>query len=104
MHARAAALDERTRIAREIHDVLAHSLGALGVQLELAEVLLAEKSDVDAALAGGRRAGRGAQRRRRAAPRRPPAGENPGGAHRRASAGSPDRGGLRVARRGSDGA
>lgn len=39
-HARAAALDERNRIAREIHDVLAHSLGALGVQLELAEALL----------------------------------------------------------------
>ncbi|MEV6908838.1 histidine kinase [Amycolatopsis sp. NPDC051071] len=49
-HARAAALDERTRIAREIHDVLAHSLGALGVHLELAEALLAEKSDVDGAL------------------------------------------------------
>ncbi len=49
-HARAAALDERTRIARELHDVLAHSLGALGVQLELAEALLAEKSDVDGAL------------------------------------------------------
>ncbi|WP_181777541.1 sensor histidine kinase [Amycolatopsis pittospori] len=49
-HARAAALDERTRIAREIHDVLAHSLGALGVHLEIAEALLAEKSDVDGTL------------------------------------------------------
>ncbi|GLZ33163.1 two-component sensor histidine kinase [Lentzea sp. NBRC 105346] len=47
--ARAAALDERTRIAREIHDVLAHSLGALTVQLELAEALLTERSDVDGA-------------------------------------------------------
>jgi signal transduction histidine kinase len=37
---RAAALDERTRIAREIHDVLAHSLGALAVQLDVAEALL----------------------------------------------------------------
>ncbi len=44
-HARAAALDERTRIAREIHDVLAHSLGALGVQLEVAEAQL-DKGDV----------------------------------------------------------
>ncbi|WP_158884605.1 sensor histidine kinase [Amycolatopsis anabasis] len=57
-HARAAALDERTRIAREIHDVLAHSLGALGIQLELAEALLAEKSDVDGALATVRRSRR----------------------------------------------
>ena len=30
---RTAALDERNRIAREIHDVLAHSLGSLGVQI-----------------------------------------------------------------------
>ncbi|MEU0531037.1 sensor histidine kinase [Amycolatopsis tolypomycina] len=54
-HARAAALDERTRIARELHDVLAHSLGALRVQLELAEALLAERSDVDGALRSVRR-------------------------------------------------
>jgi signal transduction histidine kinase len=47
---RAAALDERTRIAREIHDVLAHALGGLAVQLEAAELLLAERGDVDAAL------------------------------------------------------
>lgn len=57
-HARAAALDERTRIAREIHDVLAHSLGALGVQLELAEALLEERSDVDGALKSVRRSRR----------------------------------------------
>ncbi|MEQ4723551.1 histidine kinase [Nonomuraea sp. B19D2] len=49
--ARAAALDERTRIAREIHDVLAHSLGALGVQLELAQAVLEERRDVPDALA-----------------------------------------------------
>ncbi|MCR6490463.1 histidine kinase [Amycolatopsis sp. OK19-0408] len=42
---RAAALDERTRIAREIHDVLANSLGALVVQLELAEAMLEQKDD-----------------------------------------------------------
>jgi signal transduction histidine kinase len=33
-HARAAALAERTRIARDVHDVLAHSLSALAVQLQ----------------------------------------------------------------------
>jgi signal transduction histidine kinase len=38
--AHAAALAERTRIAREIHDVLAHSLAALSVQLEAADALL----------------------------------------------------------------
>ncbi|HEY3502933.1 MAG TPA: sensor histidine kinase [Actinocatenispora sp.] len=39
--ARSAALAERTRLAREIHDVLAHSLAALAVQLEAADALLA---------------------------------------------------------------
>ncbi|MEU1627665.1 histidine kinase [Streptomyces sp. NPDC020096] len=39
--AHAAALAERTRIAREIHDILAHSLGALAMQLEAAQALLA---------------------------------------------------------------
>jgi signal transduction histidine kinase len=47
---RAAALDERTRLAREIHDVLAHALGGLTVQLEAAELLLSERGDVDGAL------------------------------------------------------
>jgi signal transduction histidine kinase len=48
---RAAALEERTRIAREIHDVLAHALGGLTVQLEATELLLAERGDVEGALA-----------------------------------------------------
>jgi signal transduction histidine kinase len=56
--ARAAALDERARIARELHDVLAHSLGALGVQLEVAEAQLTERGDVDGAAARIRRARR----------------------------------------------
>jgi signal transduction histidine kinase len=38
--AKSAALAERARIAREIHDVLAHSLSALTVQLETADALL----------------------------------------------------------------
>ncbi len=37
---RAAALAERNRVGREVHDVLAHSLGALSVQLEAADALL----------------------------------------------------------------
>ena len=37
---RAAALAERNRLGREIHDVLAHSLGALSVQLDAADALL----------------------------------------------------------------
>jgi signal transduction histidine kinase len=43
-------LDERTRIAREIHDVLAHSLGALGIQLQAARALLADQGDTGRAL------------------------------------------------------
>ncbi len=53
--ARALALDERARIARELHDVLAHSLGALGVQLDVAEALLTERGDVAGAVARIRR-------------------------------------------------
>ena len=43
--AHAAALAERSRIAREIHDVLAHSLSALTVQLEAADALLTSGTD-----------------------------------------------------------
>ena len=44
-----AVLDERTRIAREIHDVLAHSLGALGIQIQAARALLTDHQDVERA-------------------------------------------------------
>jgi signal transduction histidine kinase len=44
-HTRAAALDERNRIGREVHDVLAHCLGALSVQLEAADALLETHGD-----------------------------------------------------------
>jgi signal transduction histidine kinase len=54
--ARAAALDERARIAREIHDILAHALAALTIQLETADALL-EGGRVDQARASVRRAG-----------------------------------------------
>lgn len=47
---RAAALDDRTRIAREMQDAVANSLTALTVQLEVAEGLLAHKRDIAAAL------------------------------------------------------
>ncbi|MDG6101591.1 sensor histidine kinase [Dactylosporangium aurantiacum] len=45
-----AALDERARLAREIHDVLAHSLSALSVQLETAAALLEKDRAADAAV------------------------------------------------------
>jgi signal transduction histidine kinase len=40
---RNAVLAERARIAREIHDVLAHSLGALNIQIQTARSLLAHQ-------------------------------------------------------------
>jgi signal transduction histidine kinase len=43
---RADRLDERTRIAREIHDVLAHSLGALGIQIQAARSVLTDRGDI----------------------------------------------------------
>ena len=47
---RSATLDERNRIAREIHDLLAHSLGALGVQIEAAQAVLTDLRDIDRAV------------------------------------------------------
>ncbi len=42
---RAAALAERNRLGREIHDVLAHSLGALAVQLDATDAVLETGKD-----------------------------------------------------------
>ena len=47
----AAALAERARLAREIHDVLAHSLAAVSVNLQAAEGLLASLPDESPELA-----------------------------------------------------
>ncbi|MCX3061645.1 sensor histidine kinase [Streptomyces beihaiensis] len=44
--ARAAVLTERGRIARDVHDVLAHSLAGINMQLELADALL-DTGDLD---------------------------------------------------------
>lgn len=41
---RAAALDERAHLARELHDVLAHTLSALSIHLEGARMLAAQRS------------------------------------------------------------
>lgn len=49
--AREAALVERGRIAREIHDVLGHSLSAIALQLDLAEALRESGRDEEAAAA-----------------------------------------------------
>jgi signal transduction histidine kinase len=46
---RADLLDERARIAREIHDVLAHSIGALGIQIQTARAVLTDHQDIDRA-------------------------------------------------------
>lgn len=47
---RANVLDERARIAREIHDVLAHSLGALGIQIQAAKAVLTDNGDISQAI------------------------------------------------------
>jgi signal transduction histidine kinase len=57
-HIRAQVLDERARIAREIHDILAHTLGGLVVQLDAADALLSDGDDPQ----GGRRLVDGARR------------------------------------------
>jgi signal transduction histidine kinase len=53
-----AALNERARIAREIHDVLAHTLAALAVQLEGARLMLQRRDGDPEALASVERAHR----------------------------------------------
>lgn len=49
--AREAALLERGRIAREIHDVLGHSLSGIALQLDMADALRANGSDEEATAA-----------------------------------------------------
>jgi signal transduction histidine kinase len=44
---RSARLEESTRIARDIHDVLAHTLAGLVIQLEATDALLAQGSDAE---------------------------------------------------------
>jgi len=53
-----AALAERARIAREIHDVLAHTLSSLAVQLEGTRMLLEQRPGDPAAVAAVERAHR----------------------------------------------
>jgi signal transduction histidine kinase len=53
---RAARLEEATRIARDIHDVLAHALAGLAIQLEATASLIEQGADREATLARVRRA------------------------------------------------
>ncbi|MFZ0379358.1 MAG: sensor histidine kinase [Solirubrobacteraceae bacterium] len=55
-HVRAARLEESARIAREIHDVLAHALAGLTIQLEATSALLEQGADREAILARVQRA------------------------------------------------
>ncbi|HYS41352.1 MAG TPA: histidine kinase [Pseudonocardiaceae bacterium] len=57
-HAKAAALAERARIAREVHDVLAHSLSALSLNLQGARLMLAKEGASEQAQEQVRRAQR----------------------------------------------
>jgi signal transduction histidine kinase len=56
-----AKVEERARLAREIHDVLAHTLSALAVQLESARLLLEQRPGDPAAIRAVDRAHRLAQ-------------------------------------------
>jgi len=49
-HAKTALLEGRQTVARDIHDVLAHSLGGLVIQLDAAEALLESGRTKDAAV------------------------------------------------------
>jgi signal transduction histidine kinase len=53
---RAARLEESTRLAREIHDVLAHSLAGLTIQLEATSALIENGADPETVLSRVRRA------------------------------------------------
>lgn len=53
---RAARLEESTRIARDIHDVLAHALAGLAIQLEATSSLIEQGAERDAVLERVRRA------------------------------------------------
>jgi signal transduction histidine kinase len=53
---RAARLEESTRIAREIHDVLAHALAGLAIQLEATSALVERGAERDVVLARLQRA------------------------------------------------
>jgi signal transduction histidine kinase len=55
-HIRAARLEESARIAREIHDVLAHALAGLTIQLEATSALLEQGAEREAILARVQRA------------------------------------------------
>ncbi len=52
--ARAQTLAERTRIARDVHDVLAHSLAGINMQLEVVDALLENGDATGARAAAGR--------------------------------------------------
>lgn len=53
---RSARLEESARIARDIHDLLAHSLAGLAIQLEATDALLAQGADTNAIRARVQRA------------------------------------------------
>lgn len=55
---RAAALDERAHLAREMHDVLAHTLSALSIQLEGTRMLAEQRPGDPAIVAGLQRTSR----------------------------------------------